>query len=242
MKKVILFFFFCSFVLNATELKIVTEHFPPYQIYKDGKLSGISVDIVKEIQKRISSNYKINVLSWDKAYNLTLNKDNYIIFSMGRTVNREKKFKWVGPISKLKYIFFKNAKNKINIRNFADAKKVDKILVTKNDVSHQILEELNFKNLKVSLSQNNNENIKELANSKENILWASDYASGLYKIKQLGYQGMIKPTMFGKPLAATTINIGFSKNIDNSIVKKWQESLNALKADGTYQRILNKYQ
>jgi len=241
MKLIISFSILFTLNLLGANFKIVTEHFPPYQIYKNNTLTGISVDLIQEIQTRLQTNYPIEVLAWNDAYQKTLKNKDYIIFSIGRTIDREKEFQWVGPINQIKYIFFKNSNNKIKIRNLSDAKAVDTILVSKNDLSHQVLSKLGFTNLTVVDYFSNEKNILKLANSDKNILWAAGHQSGLYKVHLLGQEEKVKATMTNKPVASTTLNIAFNKNVDSAIVKKWQDVLNEIKLDGTYQNIVNKY-
>jgi len=241
MKLIIFILFFFTSTLFGEKFKIVTEHFPPYQIYKNNKLTGISIDIIQEIQKRLKTNYPIEVLAWSDAYERTLNNKDHIIFSIGRTIDREKKFQWVGPINQIKYVFFKNKQNKLEIRNLTDAKKVEAILVSKNDLSHQTLSGLGFTNLIVVDYFANEKNILRLANSNKNILWAAGHQSGLYKVNLLGLSKKIKATMTNKPVSTTTLNIAFNKDANPNIVQKWQDTLNEIKSDGTYEKIANRY-
>lgn len=241
MKLLALFFLIFTLNLFAKDYKIVTEHFPPYQIYENGKLTGISVEIINEIQRRAGTSYPTEVLIWDKAYSKALNNDNYIIFSMGRTLAREKNFHWVGPISTLKYVLFKSNLNTLSLRNLDDAKKAAGILVNKNDVTHQVLLRLNFRNLIIVNDASSDKNIRTLANLDKNVFWATDLKNGLYKIKDLGLEDKIKPTMINKPISSSTINIAFNKKADPKVVKEWNEILNEIKKDGTYQKILRKY-
>lgn len=234
-------FFLFTLELFATDYKIVTEHYPPYQIYENNKLSGISVDIVAEIQKRAGSKYPIEILPWSKAYTKALHNKDHIIFSMGRTLTREKHFQWVGPISNLKYVFFKNADNTRELRNIADAKKAAGILVSRNDLSHQVLLRLDFKNLIVVDDSGSEQNMRTLANVDKDIFWATDYISGLYKIERLGLKGKLKATLTNKPISASTINIAFNKDADPKMVEKWQKIFNEIKSDGTFKKILLKY-
>ena len=241
MKLILSFFIFFTLNLLGANFKIVTEHFPPYQIYKNNTLTGISVDIIQEIQKRLKTNYPIEVLAWSDAYHKTLHNKDYIIFSIGRTIQREQQFQWVGPINQIKYIFFKNSNNKIKIRNLDHAKAVDAILVSKNALSHQVLSGLGFTNLIAVDQFSNDNNIITLANSNNNILWAAGHQNGLYKVRLLGLENKIKPTTINNPVSTTTLNIAFNKNADSSVVTRWQTILNDIKKDGTYEKIVQKY-
>jgi polar amino acid transport system substrate-binding protein len=58
----VLFLFLISFKpLFSAELTILTENLPPLNYLREGKLVGPSVDIVREIQRRVESNEVIEV-------------------------------------------------------------------------------------------------------------------------------------------------------------------------------------
>jgi polar amino acid transport system substrate-binding protein len=174
--------------------------------------------------------------------NLPLNSKNSGVFSTGRTKDRESSFKWIGPIGKTKYIFFTNVQNDYYIGNPNEAElKAKHILVSKNDVSHQILTNLGIKNLKVSDDKSSKENIQSVAKDKD-VLWASDYYSGIYKIRKLGLESKIKPMMSNRPFIATTMNIAFNINTDEKIIEDWSKALKEIIDDGTYAKIMQKYE
>jgi len=57
-------FLFSAQPLFSAELTILTENLPPLNYVKDGMLVGPSVEIVKEIQRRVESHAKIQVYPW----------------------------------------------------------------------------------------------------------------------------------------------------------------------------------
>lgn len=58
---------FSSQPFLSTELTILTENLPPLNYLKDGKLIGPSVEILKEIQKRVGSHAEIQVYPWAQS-------------------------------------------------------------------------------------------------------------------------------------------------------------------------------
>ena len=105
-------FLFCAaFLLTAfynkadianSDVRIVTEHLPPYQIKMNEKLIGGTVGI--EVQKLINSILpatKIEVMPWARSYQLALSRPNTIIFSLVRTPEREDKFIWIGKVAQV---------------------------------------------------------------------------------------------------------------------------------------------
>ena len=69
----------CQSVL-CEELTILTENLPPLNYIENGILVGPSVEIVKQIQKRVGSQAQIQVYPWAKAYKMALEEKNVILF------------------------------------------------------------------------------------------------------------------------------------------------------------------
>jgi len=96
--------------LNAVVLDnfvIMTEQYPPYNFEQNGLLKGIATDIMVEMFKRDGSKKTIKdiqLLPWARGYKDVQDKPNTILFAMTRSAEREKMFKWVGPISPTKIV------------------------------------------------------------------------------------------------------------------------------------------
>jgi len=130
---------------NNPVIHIVTEHLPPYQIAaKNKKLSGFSVDIIKETMARSHYAYSLNSYPWVRSYKLAQIKANHCIFSIARLKSRESLFKWVGPISKVNNTAMWGLKGEnIEVNNLEDAKKYT-IAVNRDDIAHAGLLERGF--------------------------------------------------------------------------------------------------
>lgn len=230
--------FLSSLTMQAKEIQLLTEKFAPYQIHKDGKLSGISVDIVREIQKRVGHNGKMKVYPWNRCYNMALKKDGYAVFSTTRSKIRENLFKWVGPIVPYKVVLFKLKSNKTIYKTLDDAKKANKIAVTKNDVAQQYLASKGFTNF-YTITNGAYNNIKILK-TKKAVLYPAGYFRELNILKVAGLENEVVATQI-PPLVESNLSIAFNKNTDNKIITKWQKALDDIKADGTYDKILSKY-
>ena len=112
-----------------TDMVLLTENFPPYNMAKNGKnfaqdenINGIATDIVREIFKRADINYSLTLrFPWERIYKLTLEKPGYGVFVMARLPDREKLFKWVGPIGPDDWIMLAKADSKITLETLSDA-------------------------------------------------------------------------------------------------------------------------
>ena len=68
MKKIILILVIFIYANASDTIQPLTEIWTPYQMETKNGLTGISIDLVKEIQKRIGNTKKIQLTTWNKGY------------------------------------------------------------------------------------------------------------------------------------------------------------------------------
>lgn len=239
-----LFFFLLSVQAHADDsIRLMTEEFAPYQFYEgEGEnivLKGISIEIIKEIQKKIGNNDEIKVLPWSRSLKLLAKNKNSALFSTARTPEREDKYKWVGPLAKLEMVFFKKVGTTVNFTSLDEAKKVPKIGVTKNVATHEILTNMGFENLDVMKSGNDDKNLKRLVKGRIDT-WPTAYYSGIYNARKQGVLDMIE-TIPNVTIMSGHLYIAFNKDTDAHIIHQWQSALDQLKSEGIVDQILTKY-
>jgi len=236
MIKIIFLILVSFFSLSAQEYKILTEESPPYNYYEDGEIKGMSTEIVREILKRVGHKDDIRLVSWSKAYNAAKNYDDYAIFGTSRESHRENLFKWVGPISNFECVLYARKDFAKEISTLEDAKNVTSIGVYKDDAQEQKLQNLGFTNL--SSTENNIINPIRLA-AGEIELWAVGKVSGIEKIRRSKVDRNIFKIVL--KYCESDLYIAFSKNVADTTIKEWQNALDAMKSDGTYTKIIDKY-
>ena len=243
MKKVtlLMIFLLLGAVINAEEkINLMAELLPPFQYYnEDKKLTGISIEIIESIKTIVKSNDPVKIVPWSRGLKITKKKKNSALFSMLRTPDREKLFKWVGPLVNFSVVFFKKTGSPIVLKSVEDAKKVKKIGVTKNVANYEMLTAMGFTNLDVLQSGADEKNIKKLVKGRIN-LWPTTYFGGLYNSKKLGYEGMIEP-IIDFPVFEGYLHLAFNLNTDDKIISRWQVAMDRLKINGTIDKIVSKY-
>ena len=218
------------------ELQIYTEEFAPLNLMQDGQLTGQATEVVQEILKRIGITKKITILLWSDAYQKLMNESNIALFSTCLTSSRKDLFKWVGPISSVENYFYTSKDCTLNLNTLDDAKKVLKIAVLKDYAIAGILKERGFTNL---VEYNTIEEIfTELLNGKVNLFPCSNLVLNS-EIKKLG----IDPGEFKKALFITSEleYIAFSQSTSDELIQTWQNHLNDMKNDGTFDKIFQKW-
>ena len=123
---VLIIFYGCAF-LHAEEkinLTVFTEQNPPYNWEEEGEIKGFSTQVVREMLKRTDFEYTIRCITWNTAYQNTMNHKNVMIYSIVRMNSREDLFKWVGPLAPYQVFLFKlKSRNDIKISTIEDIKK-----------------------------------------------------------------------------------------------------------------------
>jgi polar amino acid transport system substrate-binding protein len=89
---------FAATGVPAAQLQIVTENNPPFNFQEGKDVMGTSTAKVREMLSKAGVDATFYVLKWDDAYARAQKNANTCIYSTVRVDNREKLFKWYGPI------------------------------------------------------------------------------------------------------------------------------------------------
>ena len=216
----------------SQELTILTENMPPLNYVKNGVLVGPSVETVREIQRRVGSNEEIKVYPWARAYKMSLEQENVVLFGMTHTEVRHDQFKWIGPLATKRDILVAKKGSGIKINSLEDAKKIKSIGTLRDDTRERLLKSLGFTNLEpVSDEQFN---AKKLVLGRID-LWAYKIP-GLRTVCDLGGVDYNEIEEVYN-LREINLDIAFSKKTSDSIVEKWRNAFNEMLADGTLMKI-----
>ncbi|MHB8910831.1 MAG: substrate-binding periplasmic protein [Syntrophales bacterium] len=221
---------------GASDLKMLTEEYPPVTFMKEGKVTGFVTDMVREITVRQGIPDTIKVTSWDEAYQSALSSPNVVLFSAERTEKREKLFQWVGPVGKNSAILYAKKGSGIRIKSLEEAKKIAAIATTTDWFTEQDLKSKGFTNLVSSPLPVTN--VRQLMNGEVQLSVFTDITAPEI-VKNAGYRMEDLEPVF--TVSNTYFYIAISLGTPPDVVKKWQAALDGLKADGTFEKIYRRY-
>jgi polar amino acid transport system substrate-binding protein len=221
-------------------LVLLTENFPPYNMAKNGKnfaqgenINGIAVDIVREMFKRAGINYSLTLrFPWERIYKLALEQPGYGVFVMARLPDREKLFKWVGPIGPDDWIMLAKADSKISLESLEQAHSY-KIGAYKGDAIAETLDKQGLAPLVVLRDQ---DNAKKLLSGQID-LWATGDPAGRYLAKQEGITGLKTVLRFN----SAELYLALNKDVPDTTVAKLQAALDELRKEGLVDEIMGRY-
>jgi len=228
---------------SLDKVKIFTENYPPYNMEVNGKLKGISVDILDAMLKHIDTKLTIDNVKlqpWARGYKIVLKKKNTMLFSTTRTAQREKLFKWVGPIistkigiiaPKAKHITIKNLKELNNYKIGAVINDIGEQLLEANGVAKSHIDSVGGKNPVVLNFQKMGKGRIDMFAYETNVAM---YGAKSYQIDSNEFEVVYI-------LKEGELYYAFNKNTDDKIIKAYQKALDTIKKDGTYTKILQKH-
>jgi len=223
-----------------TSLVLLTENFPPYNMAKNGKnfaqdenIHGIAVDIVREIFKRADITYSLTLrFPWERIYKLALEKPGYGVFVMARLPEREKLFKWVGPIGPDDWVLLAKADSTIALDSLEQARRY-KIGAYKGDAIAETLDKQGLKPIVVLRDQ---DNARKLLNGQID-LWATGDPAGRYLARQEGVSDLKTVLRFN----SAELYLALNKDVPDDVVARLQAALDELRKEGAVDAIMARY-
>ncbi|HEY6240467.1 MAG TPA: transporter substrate-binding domain-containing protein, partial [Burkholderiales bacterium] len=107
----------------AHALKLLTEENPPFNYTEQGKVVGLSTEIVSELGKRSGIALEIQSMPWEKAYIAVQADKETCLYSTVRLDNRERLFFWIGPIATNKWVLIGKGDFAGNVKTVEDARR-----------------------------------------------------------------------------------------------------------------------
>jgi len=240
MQRTLVFFILLifNFSISAQNLTIYTEEDPPLNyLDSNSRLTGLSVEIVREIQRRVANSDPIQLVPWVRGLNCLNSGPLVMLFSMGRTAERNEAYQWIGPIYENTYLLYSLATASFQLNNLDEARQLRSIGVYNNDIRDQILSTLGFTNL--SRQVNNESLIRMLFAGRLDAIAASKDGIGPL-VKKAGHS--IEEVREQLSFLTAQLYIGVSLDTPESIVQAWNEALNEMRSDATLLTIFQTYQ
>lgn len=231
-------------VFAADDIRIVTEELPPYNMTQGGRLTGMSTEVVQAVLKEVGVQATIQPMPWARAYDTALNSENVLIYSITRTAQREKLFKWVGVIAPMHWYLFAKPGSNIRIDSLDDARKYQ-IATVKEDAGEQYLTSKGFAVGQNLQSSNKYEYNYEKFKLGRVDLWISIELNALYLIRRAGddpattvVRALSLPELDG----GSGLNLAFSRKTPDALVERFRSGLDTIKRNGVFEAIAKKWQ
>jgi polar amino acid transport system substrate-binding protein len=228
------------FVMNGTGLSrewtVITENRPPYNYIEKTRVTGSSVEVVRELLRRLGIKSKIQIMPWARGYTRLKEQRDVALFSTVFTPERKDLFRWVGPICRVTSGFYARRGSGVHPASLEDAAKVRRIATYREDVFESELRNLGFSNLESSNSPTSN--LKKLISGRVD-LWLHDNIGSSRIAEAIGVDPEAIEMVL--PFRSYDLFIALSGETPLTVVAKWQAALDGMRRDGTLERISLKW-
>ena len=155
---------------------------------------------------------------------------------MARTPEREDLFHWIGPVSIFRSAFYARSRSKVVIRSLDDARHIGRIGTYQDDVREEYLLKKGFTNL--DSTNSNQSNLRKLLSGRID-LWATSNIEAASVPRQYGIDPSTIRHIF--TFEKYVLYIAISKQTPLHVVHDWQNTLDMMKADGTFATISRRW-
>jgi polar amino acid transport system substrate-binding protein len=226
---------------RAKELRLLAAELPPYSFQippasvaeTPGVDQGLVYEIVSEMAKRIGHTGLIEFLPWGEAQRIARTQPNIGILALTRTPERENQYRWLARIVTDDLILVGG--QGIDVSSL-DKVKDRPVGVLGRSGAEALLRERGFTRIKPQPEEWMN---ARLMQQRRIDAWLAPRLLVIYARREVGAN--LAALNFGEIVRSSEIYLAASKDLPDAEVRKWEEAFEAVKADGSYQRIVDEY-
>lgn len=226
----------------AHPIKVLTEEFPPYNYSENGAITGFSTEVVRAVLHEIKVRGDFQSMPWARAYEIAQNTENVLIYSIGRSAQREHLFKWVGVIAPTHYYLYSLPSRKLKFEQLHQAKGFQTATVNA-DVGEQFLIAQGFVKGQNLQSSNRYELNYEKLKLGRVDLWIMPELVAFHLARQAGDD---PATSLARSLAIRELGsdgyyMAFGAKTPDALVARLSKGLATIKTNGTYDALRKKW-
>lgn len=217
-----------SLAEDVEKLSYYTENYPPANFYDNYVLKGISVDTLKLIWQKLDTTPKeISVQPWARAYRNVLLRDNTVLFTMSRTPQREKDFKWVGPVFHSNHVLVAKSSRKLQFDSIEQVFQ-HRVATIRGDISEISLRQQGFPEVRMGKVSDLKQAFLMLRNDRVDMMMISIHGFQ-HVLSQLNesrnkYEIVWRVNKIGNYYA-------FNKNTSDAVIDVFQQAFDSLEQE-----------
>ncbi len=223
---------------QTAEIQAYTEDWPPYNYQRDGVVTGIVTDILREACQLEKIQCPIQMVPWTRAYKTVQDNPNTLIFGIAKTPTREPQLLWVGPVLPRTTWIYVRPEHADKIHQITDLNQF-KIGAIRGEASVDELMRAGVSKNAIVLFNSNSDVMRTYKLGKVDALVNTEIAMA---VNQQNFQipdDKIKRVI--KSHDGGAIYFGLNLQTDPSLVERLQNAVERMKRDGRIQSIVQHY-
>lgn len=213
---------------TLADLEYITENYPPFNYVEGGVLRGEAVDLLLSATALSGNPIRardISVQPWARAFHNALEGPNRVLFSTTRTPERERLFKWAGPIGSNHVVLVAKRSSNIRLDTLAELERY-KVGAIRDDVGELFLRELHLEKSIITLGVQP-DSIAKMLQSGRVDLWAYGESSAKDTLKKIGAK--ISDYEVVRVLKTLDLYYAFSQDVPDKLVAELQAAIDTIR-------------
>src|SRR5262252_2094210 len=222
----------------AHALTLVTEENPPSNYTEQGKVVGLSTEIVTELVRRSGVPLQIKSMPWEQSYIAAQRDKETCIFSTARLENRERLFTWIGPIATNQWVLIGKNDFAGSVAKVEDARKY-RVGVVGRDAKVEFLMGKGVTDLR---------EVKDDALVPPRLMLGRDdpnhldlWATSAYGARRTAARANVKDLKIVLNLQRVPLYLACGRNTSAETVRALNQAFQQATKDGSLKRIADRY-
>ena len=223
-------------ISSPRDLTFLSHELKPFTWTENGSTEGLVYDLVRATMAKMNVRREIKIVPFTRGLSMVHNEPDTVLFHVQRTPERERTMKWVGPIVTNGVYVYCAKSSAGKIRNLDDLRKLKYIAVVSGEATDEYFKKRKFTNLFYVRQQS--QSLEMLSSGRVEASPFGELVVNAYAREAKLDIGNIRKT--GILLFESVLYMGFSNNIPDDEIRKWQNALDEVKKEH-YERLYRKY-
>jgi polar amino acid transport system substrate-binding protein len=198
--------------------------------------SGLACELMAEMARRVGHSGKIQLYPLARALMMAITTPGTLVAPVARIPAREKQYQWQVPILEDEFVVVANKDARVDISSLEAVRKLA-LGVVHDGAGARLAEAAKFD--RVSLVAHDDTNARKLSVGRIDA-WLSSWNGILSAQRNAGLRA--DALRRGVVVMRVKIYLASSPELDPALMADWRVALDAMMRDGTYDRLLKKYQ
>jgi polar amino acid transport system substrate-binding protein len=217
--------------------RLVTSDLPPFANENQRDKPGFAVEITQAIAAKLGQQVKAEYYPWARAYALSQAEPRVVIIPLTRTPDRQAHFQWLVKIFLQQYVFVSKASDKL-ITSLDAARAINRIGVLRGSPTTEFALREHFSSQHLYEEASVEAGLKDLDSGRIDVYFGG---SAIFAATINATGRKLADYQFGVSLGGGEIWLGASRGFSDMDIAAMRQAFDALTADGTYARLLKKY-
>ncbi|MHA7777672.1 substrate-binding periplasmic protein [Roseibium sp. M-1] len=216
----------------ADTITAYTSFLPPLSLNESDK--GIAVEMMEAVAERAAIDLRIEFVPWKRAQTIVQNTPGTLIFSIGRSEDREQDYTWIASLVETESGFITTGKPIDSFRQAVEEMPIVGVLLGSGRV--RVLRDNDVTTLDEIAEE---DQFLTMLSTGRIDAWYTMLWRGAYFLKKQGYDR--DAFVFGKPVYVGRQYLAAHKEFDPDLARHIADTIAAYRKTPAYRALINRY-